>query len=113
MSNKEALPYIYSNRFLGRGLMIFGAAVFIGFFCCAVWLNAHRGAEHKDMAYMIGTFWVIGPPVWFFIEYFFIFRRFGNPQAKEELKRGQELASKIWAGVIIILTAIFTDTFPQ
>ena len=62
---------------------------------------------------LIGGLWVVGPPVWFLIERFFLFRYFGDSSQYDQFNRVQELASKIWAGAVIMLTAIYTDSFPR
>jgi hypothetical protein len=50
--------------------------------------------------------WIMGPPLWFFAEYFFIFNRKDEETAREQLKIGQDLAQKIWAALIVLLAGI-------
>lgn len=62
--------------------------------------------------------WVIGPPIWFFLEYFFLFKSHGAPGTFDQFKYGQELASKIWLGIVTLLTAELikfklTDAVPK
>jgi hypothetical protein len=49
--------------------------------------------------------WVIGPPVWFWIEYFYLFRVWGKADKFDEFKHGQDLSAKIWLGIVALLTA--------
>jgi hypothetical protein len=93
--------------------MLFGIAMFTVFLLCVWYVYGHRGEEYNLHALLIGGFWVVGPPVWFLIEHFFLFRYFGDSSQYDQFKRVQELASKIWAGAVIVLTAIYTDSFPR
>lgn len=49
--------------------------------------------------------WAILPPVWFWIEYFFIYRLNGVPGTLEFFKYGQQTAAAIWAGTLAVLLA--------
>jgi hypothetical protein len=93
--------------------MGFGMVIFVLFILSAWYVYNYRGKEYELYALLIGGFWVVGPPVWFFIEHFYLFRRFGDPGQYDQLKREQELATKIWAGVIIVLAALYTGSFPK
>lgn len=55
------------------------------------------------------AFWTIGPPLWFWLEYFWLFKCYGNPTMLEEFKHGQHVSTSIWAGVIAFM--IFTTGF--
>lgn len=54
--------------------------------------------------------WLIGPPVFFLYEYVFLFgkdpARRMDPKQVEDLKYCQELATKIWAGIGVFLSAL-------
>ena len=53
--------------------------------------------------------WVLVPPIWFWLEYFGIWRyeAEGARQELEELKYGQELAAKIWLAAITALGILY------
>lgn len=55
------------------------------------------------------AFWTIGPPLWFWLEYFWLFKCYGDPTMLEEFKHGQHVSTSIWAGVIAFM--IFTTSF--
>ena len=55
------------------------------------------------------AFWTLGPPIWFWFEYFWLFKTFGNPDKLEEFKHGQQVSASIWAGVIAFM--IFVTNF--
>jgi len=61
------------------------------------------------MAYSV--FWVLAPPIWFFIEYFAVESNCiaGLPKSAANLKTIKDYAdyaSKIWAGVLALLGAL-------
>jgi hypothetical protein len=53
--------------------------------------------------------WVLVPPIWFWLEYFGIWRYEDKDkrQCLEELKLGQELAAKIWLAAITALGILY------
>ena len=55
------------------------------------------------------AFWTLGPPIWFWFEYFWLFKSFGDPARLEEFKHGQQVSASIWAGVIAFM--IFVTNF--
>ena len=59
-------------------------------------------------------FWVLMPPVWFWFEYFFLYRydalTLPNGDAKadwDSFKYGQDLSAKIWLALVTALTILF------
>jgi len=50
--------------------------------------------------------WVLVPPAWFAIEYFYVFRRFNNVADLEAFKYGQDTAAKGWLAVVAVLSAV-------
>ena len=55
------------------------------------------------------AFWTLGPPIWFWFEYFWLFKSFGDPAKLEEFKHGQQVSASIWAGVVAFM--IFASGF--
>lgn len=51
--------------------------------------------------YILGAVWAVAPPVWFWYEFFFLYRVRGDPAGFEQFKHGQQVAVAIWAGVAI------------
>lgn len=58
-----------------------------------------------DLMWLVLCGWLIGPPIWFAIEYFFIYKRYGSEVDLEEFKYGQEVMTRLWAGVAAALVA--------
>lgn len=57
---------------------------------------------------IVYSFWTILPPAWFMFEYTWLFpddARFDSNQLAD-LKYKHELAAKIWAGLVLLITAI-------
>nr|WP_315207576.1 hypothetical protein [uncultured Albidiferax sp.] len=52
------------------------------------------------------VFWVVVPPVWFAFEYFWLFKSCGNSAHFEAFKYGQDIASKVWLGIVVLLSGI-------
>jgi hypothetical protein len=50
--------------------------------------------------------WTIVPPLWFLAEYGIFFKS-SNPTDFERLKYFQDLASKLWAGMLATLTILY------
>ena len=69
---------------------------------------AHVGwkCRQVEMVYPWLVFWVIGTPVWFWFEYFFIYRRYGDPTAFDSFKHGQQLSLAIWAALAFFLNGL-------
>lgn len=109
--SKPALPPVYKNGF-GSRLAVFGLVMFVVFLASAYLIAVHR-TTHALEAISLGAAWVMGVPLFFLFEHVYLFRRFGDATQYEQFKRSQELASKVWAGAIIVLAAFFAQTFPK
>jgi hypothetical protein len=77
---------------------------------CAAYLHRFGAADPGSL--LIGSAWLVGPPVFFIIEYYFIYPMSGDPMKFEQFKYGQELASKFWAAALVFLYAIATGKLP-
>lgn len=90
-------------------LAVFGFPASVWFICAGKdWQN------YKVFCQIIGSLWVLGPPVWFFYEHYYYFPKHGNPLAGyAQLKASQDIAAKIWAAFLVILAALFTEAFPK
>ncbi len=106
-----ALPDIYQGR-VGNVLFCFGVVMF-SVFIASVYMIAEHRTSHPLAAISLGGVWVVGVPIFFFIEHVVLFRRYGDPSQYDQFKRLQELAGKIWAGAIVVLAAFFAQTFPK
>lgn len=53
--------------------------------------------------------WIIGPPAWFAVDYFVIYKAYGVPGSLEYFKYGQDVASKFWIAVTTLLTGLYLN----
>ncbi|MEM1178347.1 MAG: hypothetical protein AAGM22_08390 [Acidobacteriota bacterium] len=50
--------------------------------------------------------WTIVPPVWFWGEYFFLYRKHGKPGTLDLFKYGQQVSGAVWLAVLALLTIL-------
>jgi hypothetical protein len=86
-------------------------------FAMSVWFvlqgKGFAGTSYTAICRTIGAVWALGPPLWFFYEYFHYFPAHGNPDAGfEQLKAHQAMATKVWFGMLLVLAALFTNSVP-
>jgi len=101
---------IYPGK-AGNVVFALGVAAFVFFIFCAGYLLFNHN-QHPVRCILIGAVWVVGVPVYFFIEHLFIFRNYGNQNQYEQFTRVQDLAAKIWAAAILVLAACYLNQFP-
>ena len=51
--------------------------------------------------------WIVLPPGWFSIEFFLVYKKYGEPEAFESFKYGQDVAAKFWIAVSTLLSALY------
>ena len=94
-------PKIYSTRptvvLVAAWLAIVLLAVTVAVAVCA-W-----NSKDPTFLYILGAIWAVAPPVWFWYEYFYVYRSSGDPSGFEQFKYGQQVAIAIWAGVALTL----------
>ncbi len=54
--------------------------------------------------YWLLVIWGIVPPVWFVVEYFFLYLPHGVAGAFDFFRYGQDVASKLWAAVFALVS---------
>ena len=92
---------------IGR-VWITAAAILAGVMLIVSLREAYAAWQTCDpeSIYLYGAGWIIGPPIWFWIEYFIIYRRYGDPRAFESYKFGQQISVAIWAGLALLLVGL-------
>jgi len=88
--------------------------VFIIFGLVAVLITLYK-LYRKDTTqrekYFLLVGWAIIPPVWFVIEYFFVFLPYGAENSFKFFDYGQSVASKLWGAVsTLIALVIYKDS---
>jgi hypothetical protein len=89
----------WAVRIIG-GVSAIALALTVPFAVCA-W-----NSRTVETIYLLAVLWAVVPPIWFWFEYFFIYKPFGNPDAFEAFKHGQQLSVAIWAAVTLSLTGL-------
>ena len=101
----ESHKSIYPEEHKAPFWMVFAfATVGVVLVGMTVW-TSYQSICDKDPIYVYGiiAIWAVGPPVWFWAEYFGIYLRWGNRESFDLFKYGQQVATAIWAGVFALL----------
>ena len=87
------------------------AVVFVTLTICTLYSSLTgtklQSAQPKILA--LAAMWAVGPPIWFFVEYYLFYRKAAAAGSWELFKHGQQLAIAVWAGVAATLYAIGTS----
>lgn len=65
------------------------------------WCSAEVG-----WIYAVIPLWILGPPIWFWCDYFLIYRKYGDPDAFDSFKHAQQISLAIWAAVALLLAGL-------
>ena len=68
-----------------------------------------KGEWSQPLVLGMAGLWGIGAPMWFFWEYFFIYRKHGAPDSWELFKHGQQLSATVWVALTASLTLLGTS----
>lgn len=80
------------------------AFIFFGLLALAVTLWVLYKQDTLRTKYLLLVAWGILPPVWFVVEYFFIFLPYGAPGSFGFFQYGQDIASKLWAAMFALIS---------
>lgn len=91
-----------------------GMKVFICFGLVAIavtlWRLAAKDTPRSEKYLLLGA-WTILPPVWFVVEYFFIYLPYGTKSSFDYFQYGQDIASKLWAAILgLISVSLFSSS---
>ncbi|MGR8980991.1 MAG: hypothetical protein ACU84H_12995 [Gammaproteobacteria bacterium] len=94
------------SRMVYDGSLQLGIYVFIFFGLAAVATTLWVLYQHNTLKtkYQLLIAWGILPPVWFVVEYFFIFLPYGEEGSFNFFQYGQTIASKLWAAVFALIS---------
>lgn len=68
-----------------------------------LWRLTAKNVTQTEKYLLLGG-WAILPPVWFLVEYFFIYLPYGLKGSFEYFQYGQDIASKLWAAVLGLIS---------
>jgi len=90
--------YIFSHyRAIGSlaGIAAVGSVLFAAYY-----------HDCKDLIRWLAAGWSVLPPLWFFFEFHNV-RAVKGRQELKKTKESQQLAGKVWAGVVAILSVVY------
>lgn len=74
-----------------------------------MWLLSRKQTTSRDK-YLLLVFWGILPPLWFLLEYFYLFLPHGVAGSNNFFQYGQSVASKVWAAVFALISiSLYAD----
>jgi hypothetical protein len=85
---------------VAASVAVIGAAASVGL---AIWSWC---SVNVTLIYLVLPFWIVGPPVWFWFDYFKVYRRYGDPEAFDSYKHGQQISIAIWAAFALLFAAL-------
>ena len=62
----------------------------------------------KEYLFLATACWAVVPPAWFWVEYFWLYKKWGDHYQFERFKYGQGQSKAIWAGIVAALIALLT-----
>ncbi|OAI00589.1 hypothetical protein A1353_19290 [Methylomonas methanica] len=85
---------------------------------CVIWVAvsaACPSARNQLVSGALAAVWAVGAPVWFWYEYYFIYRANdgGLADSFDHFKHGQQTAIAIWAGLAASLGAFAASDFAK
>jgi hypothetical protein len=101
----------WAHRIVRRVAIVSGAALLVTIVVAFIYVResgvgyALLKSHERSVKFIVAAVWTIFPPVWFWIEYFFLFRKYGDENHLEAFKHGQQVAAAIWAGLLVLLFA--------
>lgn len=117
-TNSPQTPIYASGSTAQRDVRIAGTvagSIALVFIVICVVMTALPSMRSQGVAGALAVIWLIGAPLWFWYEYFYIYRAIGGGQQDsfEFFKHGQQLAAAIWAGLAASLGAFAASDFAK
>lgn len=99
--DEPGLRIIYDGM-LSIGINLF---IFFGLLSVAItlWRLTAKDASQTEKFLLLGA-WGILPPMWFLVEYFFIYLPYGIKGSFNYFQYGQNVASKVWAAIFALIS---------
>lgn len=93
------------------GRTIFVVSILLAFYTIVEITDKFNLYHHETVSYfdvIAYCAWTVIPPAWFLFEYVWLFPAKSKLDSNElaDLKYTHELASKIWAGLVVLITAV-------
>ena len=94
-------------RMYYEGSLSYGIYAFIWLGLIAVAVTLWRLSRESTSRYekiVLLVAWGLVPPIWFLVEYFFIFIPYGTKDSFQFFEYGQNVAAKVWAAVFALIS---------
>jgi hypothetical protein len=66
----------------------------------------HWNDPNTSSLYIITALWAVIPPVCFWLEFYFVYKKFGVPGTFDLFVHGQQVCAALWLGVLAALAGI-------
>jgi hypothetical protein len=99
--DEPGLRIIYDGT-LSEGINLF---IFFGLLSVAItiWRISAKDVSQTEKYILLGA-WGILPPVWFLVEYFYIYLPYGIKGSFDYFQYGQSVASKVWGAIFALIS---------
>ena len=115
----DLMPSIWRRGHRQRGRALYASAILAGILFIAFILGSviefYQAGNPATASRCYSTLcvclaaWMIGIPLWFWLEYFLVYRRWGAPGTLDQFKHGQQVTGAIWLGAAIVLGGFVVD----
>jgi hypothetical protein len=96
---------VYGNEYPTRAKLGFLFGLLGGYYASYVIISLSMNELSKTQERLHTALWTLGPPLWFFCEWFILFDNHDNEKALAQFKEGQSASAKVWAAVLLVLAA--------
>jgi hypothetical protein len=99
--DEPGLRIIYDGT-LSEGINLF---IFFGLLSVTItiWRISAKDVSQTEKYILLGA-WGILPPVWFLVEYFYIYLPYGIKGSFDYFQYGQSVASKVWGAIFALIS---------
>jgi hypothetical protein len=85
------------SQYVSIGALLYGCIIIYRF-----WHHSELATKFEGKMHII--LWTLGPPIWFFAEYYYLKDISGYDASRlADVKIWQDLATKFWAGILAVM----------
>lgn len=66
-----------------------------------------KGDHVKYLQAFVLSVWIVVPPIWFWFEFFYLYKKENPKPDLDEFKHGQDQSSKIWLALVTVLLGMY------
>lgn len=106
MNSEERKQFRPYDTEAGLWLSIAGALTILLAVISAILSGIFYRCEFREGLMSLALAWSVLPPMWFWIEYHCIYREYGNAEAFDAFKHGQDISRAVWLGLTAAMFAM-------